>query len=104
MHWPSSVIALRENEKMIVVEVNVFLEVCFDDWCVHSSRIKILRDPEHTFQRETKTEKRKEKAYHYGWQGSKARSNGINEGMCDGMCFMPEVLALRLCDGLERPA
>ena len=47
---------------MIVVQIDIFLVVCFNDWCIHGSRFKILRDPEHTFQREKKTEKRKEKA------------------------------------------
>ena len=104
MHWFSGIVAFGENEEMTVVQINIFLVVSFDGWCVHSSRFKNFAARSRTLQRETKTEKRKEKAFTYGWQASKARSNGINEGKCGGKCLCRKFLLCGSCGGNERPA
>lgn len=70
---------------MIVVEVLVFLVMCFDVWSSHNSRFKFLRDPPRTFLREKKKQKKiKEKPTPQAGMAGKARRNGIN-GLSAGM-------------------
>ena len=89
---------------MIVIQINIFLEVCFDDWCVHSSRFKILRGLRTHLKEKRKPKKEKRKPTAQAGEGGKARSNGINEGKCAGMCLCRKFLLCISAMGEAEPA